>query len=163
LSAEIDRPEQPVDLTAIFDHAFVGICFARDGLIARCNQRTADIFGFPTAEDLVGRPATILYTDRASYDRLNHDAAPPMSRGESFAADWLMRRADGREVWCRLYGKAIEPSRLEKGTVWVVEDITEQKQAVEALQESKAVLDDALEHMDQGISMVDTQLIGPVS
>lgn len=154
-----DNQETPVDLTAIFDKAFVGICFARDMRILRCNQRTADIFGYDSPQQLYGQPTELLYPDHDSYDRLNREAGRPLADGQHFSAEWQLKRRDGSLIWCRIFGKALEAGRLESGTVWVIEDITEARRAEEALRESKAVLEDALEYMDQGISLMDSQLI----
>jgi diguanylate cyclase (GGDEF)-like protein/PAS domain S-box-containing protein len=151
-------PGDTVDLTAIFDNAFVGICFVREQHIARCNQRAAEIFGHARPQDLVGRNAAALYPDADSYERLNREAAPLLAAGEPYGTEWLLRRADGQPVWCKLYGNALTPAHPERGTVWVIEDVTEARRAEEALRHSKAVLDDTLEHMDQGISIMDRDL-----
>jgi diguanylate cyclase (GGDEF)-like protein/PAS domain S-box-containing protein len=148
-----------VDLTAIFDTAFVGICFARKLLIDRCNQRAADIFGWGSPAQLVGQPIRSLYPDVDSFERMNREASPQLEAGGSYSADWLLSRRDGSPVWCRVFGKALDPRALNQGTVWVLEDITDRKQAEEALHTSKALLDDALEYMDQGMSLMDTHLV----
>ncbi|CAG1017098.1 putative signaling protein [Burkholderiaceae bacterium] len=151
-------PSADTDLTAIFDNAFVGICFVREQRIARCNQHAADIFGRARSEDLVGEPASALYHDAASYERLNREAAPLLAAGKPYVGEWELRRGDGSPVWCKVYGNALTPAHPERGTVWVIEDITDAKAAAQALQHSKAVLDDTLEYMDQGISIVDSDL-----
>jgi PAS domain S-box-containing protein len=149
---------EAADLTAIFDNAFVGICFVRDHRIARCNQRAADIFGRARPEDLVGEPVSALYPDAAGYERLNREAAPLLAAGKPYGGELVLQRGDGRPLCCKLYGNALIPAHPERGTVWVVEDITEAKAAEQALQQSKAVLDDTLEYMDQGISIIDGDL-----
>src|SRR6185369_12395896 len=75
-----------------------------------------------------------------------------------FRIEWAFRKADGAEVWCRVDGKPLDPQCTTAGTAWVIEDITEQRRAVQALRHSKAVLDDTLEYMDQGISLFDNDL-----
>jgi len=149
---------EPVDLTAIFDNAFVGICFAREHKIDRCNQRAAEIFGYAGPQDLVGKPASAVYPDRDSYDRIHRLANPLLAAGKPFSGDWLLRKADGSPVWCKVYGNALSAQHPERGTVWVIEDISEMRRDQEALRESKAVLDDTLEYMDQGISIMSSDL-----
>jgi diguanylate cyclase (GGDEF)-like protein/PAS domain S-box-containing protein len=44
------------------------------------------------------------------------------------------RRRDGSTVWCRIRAKAVDPSAREAGTVWIVEDVTEARQALTEIQ-----------------------------
>ena len=39
-----------------------------------------------------------------------------------------MRRADGSLFWAHLTGKLVNPEDTAEGSIWVVDDITEQKQ-----------------------------------
>jgi PAS domain S-box-containing protein len=72
-----------------------------------------------------------------SYERIGREAGPLLAAGNSFRAEWLFRKADGTPVWCRLYGRAVDPaSQAELQTVWILEDITEAKRTLEALQQS---------------------------
>jgi diguanylate cyclase (GGDEF)-like protein/PAS domain S-box-containing protein len=160
LKAEGRQDADPtlLELRAIFDNAAVAIFFTRDRVIQRCNQRAAELFGYESPTDLIGKLGSTIYPDEQSYAQLGREAVPQLASGKSFRADWLMRRADSTPIWCNLYGKAIDPQHTERGTVWIIEDVTEAKQAQVALLHSKAVLDDTLEYMDQGISIVDQNL-----
>jgi len=125
-----------LELTAIVDNASVGIVFTRDRLIQRCNHRAAEIFGYATADALTGRPAGALYLDAASYERIGREAGPLLGAGQSFHADWQLRKADGSSVWCKLYAKAVDPLHTDQGTVWIVEDITEARRTDAALHQT---------------------------
>jgi diguanylate cyclase (GGDEF)-like protein/PAS domain S-box-containing protein len=146
------------ELTAILESASIGIVFTRDRIVLRCNRRAAEIFGYRAAEELVGKPASIMHADEDSYARFAIDAGALLNAGDSFHADCQLRKCDGSLVWCSVYAKAVEPNRPDRGTVWMVEDITDAKQAVLALQQSESLLDNTFSHMDQGISIVDGEL-----
>jgi PAS domain S-box-containing protein len=117
-----------LELTAIFENAAVGIMFTRDQRIERCNGRVAELFGYASADRLVGQPASMLYADAASYERMGQEAGPLLGQGLPFHGDWMGRRADGSPVWCNLYGRAVDPLHTERGTVWVLEDVTASRQ-----------------------------------
>lgn len=158
-SADLDEPAQTLlELTAIFDNASVGIFITRDSLVRRCNLRAAEIFGFASPAALIGRPTAVVYPDAASFERMGREAGPVLAAGHPFGTDWLFVKTDGAEVWCRVDGRPLDPQRPTAGTAWVIEDITEARRAENALRQSKAVLDDTLEYMDQGISLVDNDL-----
>jgi PAS domain S-box-containing protein len=154
----LDPAELLLELTAIFENASVGIFITRDSVVHRCNLRAAEIFGYHGPEELIGKPTTVIYPDTASFERIGREAGPVLASGRPFRTDWAFRRADGGEVWCRVGGKPLDPRRTTAGTAWVIEDITEARRAEQALRHSKAVLDDTFEYMDQGISLVDSDL-----
>jgi PAS domain S-box-containing protein len=66
-----------------------------------------------------------------------------------------MRRADDSTMWAQLIGYVVNPEDPTAGTIWVIEDRTEQKRAEEALRnallENQAILDSAV----LGISVVE--------
>jgi len=158
ISDLVDPAQALLELTAIFENASVGIFITRDSVVHRCNLRAAEIFGYRSPEELIGQPTSVIYPDAASFARMGREAGPVLVSGRSFRADWAFRKADGAEVWCRVDGKPLDPQCTTAGTAWVIEDITEQRRAEQALRHSKAVLDDTLEYMDQGISLFDNDL-----
>ncbi len=46
-----------------------------------------------------------------------------------------LRRGDGNLFWCRFIGKALNPATPHSGSIWMFEDITEQKLSTERLAE----------------------------
>jgi len=147
-----------LELKAIFENAAVAILFTRGNRFQRCNQRAAEMFGYTSPEELVGEPALSIHNDADSYERLRRDARPRFAAGEAFHADWELRRADDKRIWCNVYGKAVNTARPEEGIVWIIEDVTDSRRAEQSLRERQVVLDTTLEYMDQGISIVDADL-----
>ncbi|TMH11647.1 MAG: PAS domain S-box protein [Betaproteobacteria bacterium] len=139
------------ELTAIFDNASVGILFTRNRVFQHCNRGAAEIFGYRSPEELVGRPGSVIYPDAQSYERIGREAGPLLAAGKSFHAEWLYKKADGTPVWCRLYGKAVDPSKTDQGTVWIVEDITDAKQTEEALHHTLREMEAIMRNAPVGI------------
>ncbi|WP_284619837.1 PAS domain-containing hybrid sensor histidine kinase/response regulator [Aquabacterium humicola] len=128
VDASVDAARTLRELTAIVDNAAVAILFLRRQRIERCNSRAAEMFGFASADAMVGLHASLLHPDEASNQRLRTMAEPLMTSGQSFHGDWLLRRSDGAPLWCNVYGRAIDPQRPEDGSVWVAEDISHLRQ-----------------------------------
>jgi PAS domain S-box-containing protein len=139
------------ELRAIFENASVGILFTRNRTFQHCNRRAAEIFGYATPEALIGQPGISIYPDTDSYERIGREAGPLLAAGQSFQGNWLFRRADGSPLWCRIYGKSVDPTRTEKGTVWIVEDITEAKRTEDALQQTMRELDALVRNAPVGL------------
>jgi PAS domain S-box-containing protein len=138
---QADLSRTLLELTAILENASVGIVFTRDGIIQRCNARSAEIFGRSNPDELLGRPATVIYPTPESYDAIGRLARPLLGTGKAFHIDWQFQKADGTPVWCNVYAKAIDPAHTDLGTVWVVEDITEKKNTDEALHRTLREMD----------------------
>ncbi len=73
----------------------------------------------------------------AAYDRI-------LRRGESYCGEHNYRRRDGGTVMCYVVGAAIDPNNLDKGAIWLVEDITVRKQAQLHLAKAKETAEAAL-------------------
>jgi len=140
-----------LELTAIVDNAEAGILFTRDRVIQRCNRRLAEIFGYRAPEDLIGKPGSLLYADADSYGRIGRSAGPLLAAGQPFHAQWPGRKADGSQVWCSVYGKAVDPLNTERGTVWIIEDVSVAKRTEESLRRTTGLMGTIMENAPVGI------------
>ncbi|MGQ0510012.1 MAG: EAL domain-containing protein [Betaproteobacteria bacterium] len=117
---------------AIFNTASIGICFVRDRRIVRCNRRFEEQHGHAPGE-LIGRPTIELYATPEDYNSVG-EAYAMLAAGRSVSSVTLARRKDGGTYWARSTGSAIDPANPERGSVWLDEDISDQKRAEEELQ-----------------------------
>ena len=116
---------------AILDTAVIGITFLRDRVIQRCNRRFEELFGYGPGE-LEGRPTRLIYPSEEAH-ALGGKPYADLAKGMSHQREQLLLRKDGSTFWCRIAGRMIDVSHPEKGTVALFEDITERRQAEEAL------------------------------
>ena len=118
----------------ILDNAGAGIAFIRSRSIVRCNQRFADIYGFDSTLQALGCSSESLYPDVQSFLALGEQAYPVMQTGQAFKAEVQMRRKDGRLFWTHLTGTLVNAADLEQGSIWIIDDIDEQKAAFAQLE-----------------------------
>ncbi|WP_394756666.1 EAL domain-containing protein [Rhodoferax sp.] len=132
----------------ILDTAGVGIVFIKNRLIVRCNQRFGQIFGHADAATIVGSTSQSLYPDKASAHTLAETAYPDMAQGLAFRSEVVMRRRDQTTFWAHLTGKLINPADPGEGSIWIIDDIDDQKAAQAQLQsvltEQNLILDNAM-------------------
>ncbi|TFW29461.1 bifunctional diguanylate cyclase/phosphodiesterase [Duganella callida] len=143
-----------MEVEAIMTNASMSILFTKNRLITRYNRGFAEMFGYDETSGL-GLPGRALYTSQESYDKLGAEAFPFLSIGKPFQTEIEMARSDGSRLWAQLIGYVVNPDDPTQGTIWVIEDRTEQKRAEEALRnallENQAILDSAV----LGISVVE--------
>ncbi len=113
-------------LAAILGNVGVGISYVMDRRQSWGNQVLADMFGYKL-EEMNSLSVREFYPDDESFDSMGHDAYCVLSEGNKFTRELEMRHRDGHCFWARLTGKAVDPSHLESGSIWVIEDIEERK------------------------------------
>lgn len=75
----------------------------------------------------------------------------PLAAGQPFHAQWPGRKADGSQVWCSVYGKAVDPLNTERGTVWIIEDLSVAKRTEESLRRTTGLMGTIMENAPVGI------------
>lgn len=132
----------------VLDSAGVGIVFIKHRVVIRCNHRFAQIYGHTETTSILGSTSVSLYPDRGSFYSLGKAAFAVMSQGLAYKSEVLMKRRDGELFWSHLTGKLVNPADTNEGSIWIVDDISEQKAAQAQLQavltEQNLLLDNAM-------------------
>ncbi|MBV5330667.1 MAG: PAS domain S-box protein [Chlorobium sp.] len=134
--AEENQQKTMRELQTILDTANVGISLMVDRKQLWVNQKAVDLFQY-SKEEMEGQTTRKLYPTQEAYEQLGKDAYPCLSLGHLYETEQKLIRRDGTPIWVKYNGRAIEPKDLSKGTIWILEDVTERKQAEKLLLESK--------------------------
>ncbi len=132
---------------AIFEQAAVGICtLSLDGKFLRVNQRFCDIIGY-TREELLN----LYFRDITHPDDLSADLAKKQTAlrngAATYSAEKRYLRKDGATIWVNLTASLLSNMAEEPVSfLRIVEDITERKQAEEALRETNELLSLFMKH-----------------
>lgn len=145
-----------LETQAILDNASVGLVFTRNRQIQRCNRRVEEIFRYAPGE-LLGKPAIMLYPSEDSYRRLGRQAGPLLKAGKPFLAEWQYKRKDGTLFWTRAYAKAVDPDDTDRGTVWMLEDITSAKATSDALKQTLEEMEALMRNASVGILITEAR------
>ncbi len=128
--------------SVILGNSTVGIALVCDRVFEWVNSKMAELYDIPV-DKFQGASTRIVYPDDEAYQKLTNEAYSMIAQGKEAVFETRMCKRDGSLFWCRVKGKALNPSRLEEGTVWTSEDISEQKQKSEALLMTQFAMDRA--------------------
>jgi two-component system sensor histidine kinase/response regulator len=128
--------------SAVFESATMGIALIRNRVIDRCNRKLEELFGYGPGE-FAGQPTRVWYTSDAEYRSGGDEVYAQLARGETHRREQQLQRKDGTRFWCRLSGRAVDPADLARGTVWIIDDVTAEHEAAEAMREAKRIAEEA--------------------
>jgi PAS domain S-box-containing protein len=133
--AEIERARAEAD--AILDHASVGIALVRQRRFERVNPPFEAVFGRPSGS-LSGQPTSALFHDPERFAAFAQVSDAARQRGEPIDVERETQRADGTPMLVRLRARPIDAEHpLDRGAIWVAEDITQSRRAERDLAEAK--------------------------
>ena len=135
IKAEQENALLITELEVVFANVIVGIVLIKDRHTVRCNVQYAQILGCQM-DQVVGKPAPPGHPSEAVAREMGAAGAAvdaALAAGQSFTVALELARLDGSLFWAACLGKALDPNNIEKGTVWVLEDISGRKSAEEQL------------------------------
>ncbi len=152
--AEAALREAKDEQEAIFLSGALGMVYLRQRIIIRCNRKMEEMLGYEPGE-MLGQSTRLWYADQASFDNAAQEAYPRLARGETYQGEWPFHNKKGALLWVRISGRAIDPESPEKGSVWMLEDITQEREAKRMLQETEAWYRAILESAPVGLLVAD--------
>lgn len=121
-----------------FESAPVGLIYAEDRVIQRCNARFCEMFGFAAAE-LQGHSLSKLYPSSEEFQRIGQIGAEKMRGLGRYADERIMRRKDGSLFWCRVRGQSLDLDQPFAKSVWSFADISDNRPLTELTRRERQV------------------------
>ncbi|MBX9960148.1 MAG: response regulator [Burkholderiaceae bacterium] len=129
-------------LQLIFAAVPVGIVRFEQRIIVSCNRRLEEIFGYGPGE-LVGQSARVLYATEQDWLDTGARAYAMVRAGQLHHDEVQMRRRDGSLFWLRVTGRRFGGTDEQPGLLGIMEDISDERAAREALREAKELAESA--------------------
>lgn len=126
---------------AVLNNIRVGVLFVRDHQILLSNAAADEIFASSTG-GLVNLVAAQLLCSPDQFGHLVKSAGIAFRNGAgAYEAEIQMVRRNGEVFWAHLRGSVLDRHKLNDGSVWIVEDVSTQRQAAEQLRLSATLFD----------------------
>jgi diguanylate cyclase (GGDEF)-like protein/PAS domain S-box-containing protein len=137
---ELKLKDAVAELETILNNSIMGIAYLKNGVFVRVNNKLENLLGYAHNE-LCGLPFSMIYPAFDDYQRMEQRSSPLFKQGKEYDAEQLLRSKEGKIFWARLVGKAVDTRNVEKGTIWIIEDITMQKEAQQHLRLTATVFE----------------------
>ena len=119
-------------LQAILANASVGIMITRNGRFELVGQHLCQMFGY-TERELLGLRTAAIYHSEDAYVALGPRMRGDLTAHGRFDGELIMRRKNGKEFWVHMLGRAVIPGDSGGGTIWILEDISQAREARDKL------------------------------
>jgi PAS domain S-box-containing protein len=119
----------------ILETTTVGICYIRERKLVWANRYLDTLFGYSVGESK-GEAVRVIYLNPDLSTHLWKSSLDHFSRGENYSTETVLKKKDGSVFWCSLLGQPVDKDVLEKGAIWIVQDISERKAAEERAAEA---------------------------
>ena len=143
------------EISAVFENSQVGIMYLKGGrFLHRANQRLADILGYDSSEEMHGISMRELHISEKRFKWFGNHHYEPLRNHESTHINYQLRKKNGESIWISLSGKALDPQTpadLDKGVIWIIDDITDYKKLEHTLTAHNKKLQNLLNNI-KGIS-----------
>ena len=152
--AELKLRQLDEEKAIILNNAGVGIAFVQNRRQKWANDTFGRIFGY-TCEEMLDVSTSIFYQSTEEYEQFGAEAYLVLAEGKSFTKELQMLRHDGTIFYARLTGKSFDSSDISSGSIWVLQDISENKELEHRLVESESYLRAIIEFEPECIKIVD--------
>ncbi|MCX9156339.1 response regulator [Niveibacterium sp. 24ML] len=120
---------------AIFESATIGIGLLRNRVVIKCNRRLEEMLGYQPGE-MIGQTTRAWYLDERSY-LAGGEVYGELAAGGIHRRDQELLSKHGTRFIAKIAGRAIDPSDLSRGTVWMFDDVTQERQIAAEMERAR--------------------------
>lgn len=151
-------------LQAILDAASSGIVLVKgvDRVIVSANHRLHQMFGYEP-DSLIGVSNKVWYSDEQEWAEVGAVAYKSIWEGDTYSTEVEVKRKDNSLFWARITGHAVDWTTPDKGAVLIVDDITAEHEAANALIHAKEIAEEAAQTKSDFLANMSHEIRTPMN
>jgi diguanylate cyclase (GGDEF)-like protein/PAS domain S-box-containing protein len=118
----------------------LGIAVVENGYTLHCNRKMEELFGYEAGK-VAGMKVRSLYPDMQGWQAAREQARCDFAAGRAHMSEHQLVRRDGSRFWARLSGRPFDMARNSGRSVWLIDDVTAQREAADALRRARDELE----------------------
>lgn len=122
--------------------------------IKSVNPAFETLFGY-SLNSIAGLPESVIHASTPHYLGLRNTIRNRISRGGTYRGEVELRRSDGSIFWAQIFARALQTAPPDSGTVYIVEDVSNQRSSAQALRQSEQVKRTILDTALDGFALID--------
>ena len=148
---------------AILNNASVGIAFTKDRIIQHANSAFESLFGWAPGS-IVGQPGSVVWATPEEYAEVGAVVGPVLAEGKPVEIERRNKRQNGTLFWARLQARPVDKNNpITGGTIWIIEDVTERRHAVEQLRRLNTELERRVTDRTEELARANIQLLSEMA
>ncbi|MCP5270170.1 MAG: diguanylate cyclase [Burkholderiaceae bacterium] len=112
-------------LGSVMAAAPVGLAFTRNQSFELVSEELCRLLG-RHQDDILGQRTQTIFASNEDYAALGPMVAAAFAGGQPYSGEWPMLRADGSRFWGLLRARPVAPEDPAAGTIWSLNDVSEQ-------------------------------------
>ncbi|OHX12371.1 ATP-binding protein [Chromobacterium sphagni] len=132
---------QSRQLAALLDASPLAMAYIVDRNLRQVNHAFLELFQ-QQGRNVIGHSTMPYFESREQWERTGRALYSLLNDGKVVQTELQLRTGKNKLFWCRLHGKAVNPSVPKLGTIWVYQDISAQRSVEETLRHAKILAEE---------------------
>ncbi len=115
-------------LGSVMSAAPVGLAFTRNQCFELVSEELCRLLGRQEGE-VLGQRTQMIFVSNEDHAALGPQVGAAFAAGRPYSGEWRLLRADGSRFWALLRARPVSPLQPEAGTIWSINDVSEQVHA----------------------------------
>lgn len=148
--------ERTAEIRTVLDASPLAIVLTVQGKIRLANPAFESLFGYQCSQ-VIGQGENLIYGSEDSYLQASQSIQMRLEEGGTYRGEMELRRHDGSYFWALLFGRALSPQAPQRGAILIIEDITAQRIAAQAVRQSERLKRTILDTTADGFALINAQ------
>ncbi|MBV8680732.1 MAG: PAS domain S-box protein [Aquitalea sp.] len=132
---------QSRQLAALLEASPMAMAYIVDRRLRRVNAAFLDLFE-RQENDVIGQTTLPYFENQEQWERTGRALYNLLNDGKVVQTEVKLRTGSGKIIWCRMFGRAINPSVPKLGTIWLYQDVSAQRDMEDALRLAKTLAEE---------------------